>query len=82
MLHGTSLEECVAQAIGAAGGWIGFDRFMDLALYAPAMGYYSGGARKFGAYTAANIGQPFAIILDNEVISAPVIRDAITTGSG
>ncbi|SDE36308.1 preprotein translocase subunit SecD [Paracoccus isoporae] len=40
------------------------------------------GARKFGAYTAANIGQPFAIVLDNEVISAPVIRDAITTGSG
>ncbi|TKW67444.1 MAG: protein translocase subunit SecD [Paracoccus denitrificans] len=41
-----------------------------------------GGARKFGAYTAANIGQPFAIVLDNEVISAPVIRDAITTGTG
>ena len=40
------------------------------------------GARKFGAYTAANIGQPFAIVLDNEVISAPVIRDAITTGAG
>ena len=40
------------------------------------------GARRFGAYTAANIGQPFAIVLDNEVISAPVIRDAITTGNG
>ncbi len=40
------------------------------------------GARKFGAYTSANIGQPFAIVLDNEVISAPVIRQAITTGSG
>ena len=40
------------------------------------------GARKFGSYTQANIGQPFAIVLDNEVISAPVIRDAITTGSG
>lgn len=40
------------------------------------------GAKKFGAYTAANIGQPFAIVLDNEVISAPVIRDAITTGTG
>lgn len=40
------------------------------------------GARKFGAYTAANIDQPFAIVLDNEVISAPVIRDAITTGTG
>ena len=40
------------------------------------------GARRFGAYTAANIGQPFAIVLDNQVISAPVIRDAITTGNG
>jgi preprotein translocase subunit SecD len=40
------------------------------------------GARKFGAYTTANIGQPFAIVLDDQVISAPVIRQAITTGSG
>ena len=40
------------------------------------------GARAFGAYTSANVGQPFAIVLDNEVISAPVIRQAITTGSG
>ncbi len=40
------------------------------------------GARRFGAYTSANVGQPFAIVLDNQVISAPVIRDAITTGSG
>ncbi|TRW94843.1 protein translocase subunit SecD [Paracoccus sp. M683] len=40
------------------------------------------GARKFGEYTSANVGQPFAIVLDNEVISAPVIRQAITTGSG
>ena len=40
------------------------------------------GAKRFGAYTAANIGQPFAIVLDNQVISAPTIRDAITTGSG
>ena len=40
------------------------------------------GARKFGAYTSANVGQPFAIVLDDEVVSAPVIRQAITTGSG
>ncbi|RNF35647.1 protein translocase subunit SecD [Paracoccus methylarcula] len=40
------------------------------------------GARKFGAYTAANIHQPFAIVLDDEVISAPEIQQAITTGSG
>lgn len=40
------------------------------------------GARKFGDYTAANIGAPFAIILDNEVISAPVIQSHIPGGSG
>ena len=40
------------------------------------------GARKFGDYTAENVGSPFAIVLDNEVISAPVIREAIRGGSG
>lgn len=40
------------------------------------------GARKFGDYTAANIGVPFAIVLDNEVISAPVIQSHIPGGSG
>jgi preprotein translocase subunit SecD len=40
------------------------------------------GARAFGEYTAANVGAPFAIVLDGEVISAPVIRQAITGGSG
>ncbi|WP_430449347.1 protein translocase subunit SecD [Rhodophyticola sp.] len=40
------------------------------------------GARAFGEYTAANVGAPFAIVLDDEVISAPTIRQAITGGSG
>jgi len=40
------------------------------------------GARKFGDYTAQNIGSPFAIVLDDEVISAPVIQDHIAGGSG
>jgi len=40
------------------------------------------GARKFGDYTAENIGSPFAIVLDNEVISAPVIQSHIAGGSG
>ena len=40
------------------------------------------GARKFGDYTAENIGNPFAIVLDNEVISAPVIQSHIPGGSG
>ncbi|MBF9044670.1 protein translocase subunit SecD [Rhodobacterales bacterium HKCCE4037] len=40
------------------------------------------GARAFGEYTAANVGAPFAIVLDGEVVSAPVIRQAITGGAG
>lgn len=40
------------------------------------------GARKFGDYTAGHIGQPFAIVLDGEVISAPVIQSHIPGGSG
>ncbi len=40
------------------------------------------GARRFGDYTAENIGSPFAIVLDGEVISAPVIQSHIPGGSG
>jgi len=40
------------------------------------------GARKFGDYTRDNVGSPFAIVLDNEVISAPVIQSHIPGGSG
>jgi preprotein translocase subunit SecD len=44
--------------------------------------FNSSGARKFAQVTQQNVGRPFAIILDNEVISAPVIREPITGGSG
>ncbi|MCF7700436.1 protein translocase subunit SecD [Loktanella sp. M215] len=40
------------------------------------------GARKFGDYTLDHIGEPFAIVLDNEVISAPTIQSHIPGGSG
>lgn len=40
------------------------------------------GARAFGDYTSENVGSPFAIVLDDEVISAPRINEAITGGSG
>lgn len=42
----------------------------------------SAGARVFGDYTAAHVGQPFAIVLDGEVISAPVIQSHIPGGTG
>ncbi|TCL09114.1 preprotein translocase subunit SecD [Shimia isoporae] len=44
--------------------------------------FNASGARKFGDYTADNIGSPFAITLDGEVVSAPVIQSHIPGGSG
>ena len=44
--------------------------------------FNTAGSRKFSIATQENVGQPFAIVLDNEVISAPVIREPITGGSG
>lgn len=46
--HSTRVAECVAEHIERAGGWIPFDRYMQLVLYAPSLGYYVAGARKFG----------------------------------
>jgi preprotein translocase subunit SecD len=44
--------------------------------------FNSTGARKFADVTSTNVGKPFAIVLDNKVVSAPVIRTPITGGSG
>ena len=43
------LSEQIHEHIAAAGGWIGFDRFMALALYTPGLGYYANDSTKFGA---------------------------------
>lgn len=50
----------------------------------PAVGFRfnPSGGRAFGDYTANNIGSPFAIVLDDEVISAPTIQSHIAGGSG
>jgi protein-export membrane protein SecD len=44
--------------------------------------FNSVGARRFADVTRANVGRPFAIVLDGKVISAPVIREPITGGRG
>ena len=43
-----ALYTLIQRSIANAGGWLGFDRFMALALYAPGMGYYANSLRKFG----------------------------------
>lgn len=48
LAHSRRLQTVIREEIAAAGGRLGFDRYMELALYAPALGYYSAGARKIG----------------------------------
>jgi SAM-dependent MidA family methyltransferase len=47
--HAARVYRHICRQIEDAGGWIPFAVFMDLALYAPALGYYAAGARKFGS---------------------------------
>ena len=48
LAHSGRLAQVIQAEIGAKGGWIGFQRYMELALYAPGLGYYMAGARKLG----------------------------------
>jgi SAM-dependent MidA family methyltransferase len=47
--HSARVAAHIRDEVARAGGWIGFARFMELALYAPGLGYYMAGARKLGA---------------------------------
>lgn len=83
-----ALKRRIASEIESSGGWIGFDRFMDLALYSPGLGYYSGGAHKFGAagdfVTAPEISSLFSQTLSAQVeqILALSARQIIEVGAG
>ena len=49
LAHSARLHNQIREEIAGSGGWISFARYMELALYAPGLGYYSAGAQKFGA---------------------------------
>jgi SAM-dependent MidA family methyltransferase len=49
----SELTQRIHQAIAQAGGWLGFDRFMAMALYEPGLGYYTNALQKFGAMPAS-----------------------------
>ena len=49
------LQTHIREAIGLAGGWLGFDRFMEMALYTPGLGYYANDLRKFGLMPGGGI---------------------------
>lgn len=74
--HSERLQALIRAEIMATGGAIPFARFMELALYAPGLGYYSAGAAKFGRagdfVTAPELGPLFAECIAESV--APVLR--------
>ncbi len=71
--HGERVANHLRDAIEAEGGAISFARFMELALYAPGLGYYSAGSRKFGEagdfVTAPEISPLFSRCLAREYVS-------------
>lgn len=90
LAHSHALCQHIAADITAQGGWISFARYMELALYAPGLGYYTAGARKFGAagdfITAPEISPFFAAAIARQITpwlaaSAPQIIE-VGAGSG
>jgi len=66
-----SLQQLIAREIERAGGWLSFSRYMELALYAPGLGYYMAGARRLGRdgdfVTAPEISRLFGRTLARQV---------------
>jgi len=90
LAHSQRLQQALVAEISAAGGWISFARFMDQLLYAPGLGYYTAGARKFGAagdfVTAPEMSGLFGQALARQVaqimaLSAPTVLE-VGAGSG
>lgn len=76
LAHSARVDELIRTQIAGNGGAIPFSRFMELALYAPGLGYYSAGASKFGEsgdfVTAPELGPIFAACVAESV--APVFQ--------
>jgi SAM-dependent MidA family methyltransferase len=87
--HSALLVARIRAAIDAAGGWISFARFMQMALYEPGLGYYSAGARKIGAagdfITAPEVAPVFSRCLATqcaEVLDSLGGGDILEFGAG
>ncbi len=69
--HSAALLSSIQSLIASKGGWINFAQLMDAALYTPGLGYYSGGAKKFGLsgdfVTAPEISPLFAQTVARQV---------------
>ncbi|MBI5277392.1 MAG: SAM-dependent methyltransferase [Burkholderiales bacterium] len=80
----TALRSLVRQSTARAGGWLPFDRFMALALYAPGLGYYANASRKFGSLPSSGsdfVTAPEMSPLFGQVLAAPVAEALLETGT-
>ena len=75
LAHSQTLQAHIAAAVEAGGGWLPFDRYMELALYAPGLGYYSGGSTKFG--WRADDGSDFITAPELSPLFAQTIGQAV-----
>jgi SAM-dependent MidA family methyltransferase len=87
--HSATLLRVIKEEIAAAGGYISFARFMELALYAPGLGYYSAGNYKFGKQgdfvTAPEISNLFAKCVAKQcqqILTALTSPDILELGAG
>lgn len=86
--HSARLVALIRQTIHDAGGWISFAQFMDLALHAPGLGYYSAGMHKFGSdgdfVTAPELGALFGSTLARQAaqILQSGVSEIIEIGAG
>ena len=75
--HSEALVARIAAEVHAGGGWLSFERYMELALYAPGLGYYSAGSVKFGTQgdfvTAPEVSELFGRCLARQC--AEVLAD-------
>ena len=74
----------IHQAIAQAGGWIGFDRFMAMALYEPGLGYYTNALQKFGAMPSSGsdfVTAPGMSPLFGQTLAVQVKEALAATGS-
>jgi SAM-dependent MidA family methyltransferase len=88
LAHSRRLVELIDAEIARSQGWIGFDHFMQLALYAPGLGYYSGGATKLGAagdfVTAPELSPLYSRTLARQIaeILSSSAGDVLELGAG
>jgi SAM-dependent MidA family methyltransferase len=86
LAHSARLVELIRREIAAGGSWISFARYMELALYAPGLGYYASGTAKLGAagdfVTAPELSPLFGRTLARQIAEVAADGEVLELGAG